>query len=80
MENNIAEKELAKIFSVRLKTMMDEKSISLGCLSEKSGISVKTIQSWLDKKACPKSRGFIKIAIALNCSCDYLVGREKYKS
>ncbi len=56
--------------------LMEEKGVQAKELSEMTGISPGNISDWKSGRSAPKADTLIKIADYLNCSVDYLLGRE----
>lgn len=56
--------------------LMEEKGIQAKELSEMTGISPGNISDWKSGRSAPKADTLIKIADYLNCSVDYLLGRD----
>lgn len=64
------------LFSVQLRKVMLEKKKTEYRLVKTTGISKSLFYSWLSGKSLPSIDNIIKLANALECSIDYLVGRE----
>ncbi len=64
-------------FSERLKSIIKEKAIPITQIAKRCELSCTTmIYDWINGKAKPRVEIFIKLAGVLNCSPDYLLGRE----
>lgn len=61
---------------IRLKELRCEHKLSQGSLAKKIGSSQKAIDYWEKGKAQPTLGFLIQIADVLNCSIDFLCGRE----
>lgn len=68
------------ILSKRLKELLEKNNMSQRELAEKTDITEVTISRYVSAQRIPKATEIVKIADALNCSCDYLLGIEKEKS
>lgn len=66
----------AKPFYERLREVMDENNVSWYKLVQNTNISDGHLYLW-KKGATPKVPALIEIADYLNCTVDYLVGRER---
>ena len=67
-------------FQTRLRTAMQMRNMSVGTLSQKSGISQNTIYIYLNpekyhRESCPGSNNLEAMAEALDVSMDWLWGR-----
>jgi predicted transcriptional regulator len=62
-------------FGERLKEVCAEFNVSLYRLKKITGISESVIRYWTSGKTQPSIKSIIKIADALGCSIDFLVGR-----
>ena len=58
-----------------LRRLMDEKGINQRWLADHAGVKEPTISRTLSGNSIPGSDLLLKIADALNVSCDYLLGR-----
>ena len=66
------------IFTENLKQLLMQKGMTQKQLSEKTGIPASSIASWFGKQRSYPSLEYASlIANALDCSIDYLVGREQ---
>lgn len=66
------------IFTENLKQILIQKGMTQKQLSEKTGIPTSSIASWFGKQRSYPSLEYASlIANALDCSIDYLVGRER---
>ena len=62
------------VLSKRLKELLEKNNMSQRELAEKIGITEVTISRYISAQRVPKATEILKIADALNCSCDYLLG------
>ena len=62
------------ILSKRLKELLEKNNMSQRELAEKTDITEVTISRYVSAQRIPKATEILKIADALNCSCDYLLG------
>ena len=66
------------IFIENLKELLAERGMNQKQLSEKTGIPASSIACWFGKQqSYPSLEYAVLIANALNCSVDYLLGREQ---
>lgn len=68
-------------FRGRLKARRKLLGMTQGDLAEKTGISIKTINTWEsgdDMKVGPRSDHIISLCKALDCSFEYLFGGDEY--
>ena len=63
------------VFGERLKEIIEERGMTQRELAEKAGITEATISRYLSFQRVPKATHVLKIANALKCSCDYLLGK-----
>ncbi|MBQ8657623.1 MAG: helix-turn-helix transcriptional regulator [Clostridia bacterium] len=64
-------------FSERLKSIIKEKRIPITQIAKRCDLSCTTmIYDWINGKAKPRVEVLIKLAKVLDCSPDYLLGRE----
>jgi len=64
-----------KTFQTRLRQRMDELGMTRGDLARVSGVGFHRIATWTrSKPLVPKIDALPSIAIALECSSDYLLG------
>ena len=64
------------IFAERLKEILSDK-MTQSELSKKTGITEVTISRYANGQRVPKATEIVKIAQALNVSCDYLLGYDE---
>ena len=62
------------VLGERLKELLEKNNMSQRELAEKIGITEVTISRYISAQRVPKATEILKIADALNCSCDYLLG------
>lgn len=72
--------ETKKIFSERLKELLDEKGYTQKSFSEKSGISEGSISNFVKCNSIPKASLLLVIANQLGVSKDYLLGQQECKN
>ena len=59
----------------RIKQMLQKRKKTEYWLGKETGISKGTMWAYIEGKSIPGAINLIKIADALDCSIDYLVGR-----
>ena len=64
-------------FGVRLRQVMKEQKVSQGKLIKEMKISSSTLFNWLKGNTLPSTDRLIRIAVYLDCSIDYLIGRRR---
>ena len=62
-------------FCERLKVVLQEYGVSQYALIKKTGISWALMYKWTHNQGLPNVENLVKIAQALDCSVDYLLGR-----
>ena len=62
------------VLGERLKELLEKNNMSQRELAEKIGITEVTISRYISAQRIPKATEIAKLADALNCSCDYLLG------
>ena len=68
--NEMTESDVRREFAIRLNRMMQLRGMSQKELSERTGVSVYSINKYLNKKVTPSLYAVDKIAKALDCSMD----------
>ncbi len=63
-------------FAQRFKFILDDKGITRYRLSKESKISINRIDDWYNGKFLPSVDKAVSLAKHLDCSVDYLLGRE----
>ena len=63
-------------FSIRFKKVLENFSISRYKLESLTGISESVLYYWAKGKTVPTVESLLTVCNALNCSFDYLIGRE----
>lgn len=64
-------------FQTNLKTILRERNMTISDLAAKSGVPYSSISSWLGNRgSLPNVDTICLIADSLDCSIDFLVGRE----
>lgn len=64
-------------FSQRLRELRKEHGLTQQELAEKAGLSRSSINTWESSRSLPLPDGLCALANALECSVDYLLGREQ---
>ena len=64
----------SSLVSERIKAMAKEKKMAVKDVLQNAGLSANTMSNM--KTSMPKADNLAKIADALNCSVDYLLGRD----
>lgn len=62
-------------FPKRLTATMENRGIDARLLSLIAGVSLTTVERWINGKFLPRQPNLSKIADALDVSSDYLIGR-----
>lgn len=76
-ENNLAINfNIVEPFNIRLQKIIYEKKLSNFKFSKEVGIPRSALHYWLKDKNKPSLDSLIKIANYIDCSIDYLIGRE----
>ena len=68
--------EILKIFIKKIKDYMKENGFNISQFAEHVGIPKRTVSGWLTNKRMPRIDYLYQIAECMDCSIDYLVGRE----
>lgn len=63
-----------EVFAERLRTARDKRGLSQGDLAEASGIDRQLISKYERAVKQPGMDGLVRLARALKCSTDYLLG------
>lgn len=75
--NNLTNPKPMQNFSQRFPVIVKEKGFNLHRLAKETGMNnTITYYSWINGKSNPSIDSLIRIASVLNCSIDYLLGRE----
>ena len=80
MREKIKDKELCEALGGRLETLMKAKGMTQTRLAEKLGVSNAAVWNFINGACFPNIGTLVKIANALDCSSDYLLGIEKHNS
>lgn len=64
-------------FGSRLRMLRKNAGMTQIQLATAAGVSQSNINTWETDKSSPLPNGLIALATALNCSVDYLLGREE---
>lgn len=59
-----------------LLKVINEKGYTYNLISKKTGIPQSTISGWFNRGNSPRLEDIVRIADFLQCSVDYLIGRE----
>lgn len=65
----------APSFAMQFRKAMDDCKVSQYALQKKTKISWNSIHKWLKGERVPYADSLIKIALALDCTVDFLLGR-----
>ena len=68
------DQEFKRLFASRMQGRMDALGLNRVLLSVKSGLVVSTVDNYLHAHSMPTGRNITRIAEALECSTDYLLG------
>lgn len=68
--------EILNIFIQKIKEIMKEKNFNTTQFAEFIQVPTRTVSGWIANKRMPRIDYLYHIAESLNCSIDYLVGRE----
>lgn len=71
---NIA--DVPKIFSGRLKSLLEQQGITVYAFSKVIGIQQSTVSRWFTGNSVPEAESLIKISTKFSVSVDYLLGLE----
>ena len=63
-------------FNTRLPVVLKEKGFSQYAFIKKSGLSWSVLHGWLTGKTLPSADNILKICRTVDCSADYLLGRQ----
>ncbi len=63
-------------FAVQFRTAMKKCGVSQYALQKKTGITWSNFHKWLNGLSLPYVDSLVKLAWGLDCSVDYLLGRE----
>lgn len=66
--------ELKQCFADRIKGRLDALGMTRAALAMRSGVSISTIDYYTNHKSMPTGYNIVRIAAALQCSTDYLLG------
>lgn len=64
-------------FGKRLRLIRKEHDLTQQELADKAGLSRSSINTWESSRSLPLPDGLCALADALECSTDYLLGREQ---
>ena len=70
--------EILEIFIQKIKEFMAEKNFNIKDFAEYVNIPRRTVNGWLVDNKMPRIDYLYQIAESLNCTIDYLVGREDF--
>ena len=69
----MSEIEWIKIFGDNLREMLEEECMSQRDLSEETGLSIITINRYINKQQMPTIKAVLSISYALNCNVSDLI-------
>ena len=72
----IKDEQLQGIIANNIVYYRKQLELTQSQLAEKTGITEVTISRYVSSERVPKATEIVKIATALNCSCDYLLGLQ----
>ncbi len=75
-ENYLPNPKPAPSFSSWFRNAVESKGFSLYRLEKKTNISTGNFYKWISGKREPSLDSLLRIAAVLDCSLDYLIGRE----
>lgn len=78
-ENRLTVFNQRQPFAERLPYVIKNCNSNIHRLSKTSKIDRRTIYDWIEGQYLPTLENLVKIASALNCSIDYLIGRDEKK-
>lgn len=64
-------------FATRLRTLIDERGVTLPAIAESVGVSRQAVGQWKAGNTLPDILDFEKLANFFNVSMDYLIGKSK---
>jgi len=68
--------EILNIIIKKIKDFMKEKNLNTTQFSELIMVPTRTVSGWLTNQRMPRIDYLYQIAECMNCSLDYLVGKE----
>ena len=68
--------EILKIFITKIKEFMKNKNFNITQFAEFINVPTRTVSGWIANNRLPRIDYLCQIAECMNCSLDYLVGRE----
>lgn len=74
--NSLVCPKAAADFTKRFPSIVKEKGFSLYKLAKATNMNNVSYYDWINGKAFPRIDSLIKVAAALECSIDYLIGRD----
>ena len=77
-ENSVASRfKTCPPFSKRFEEVLKQFNVSRYKLTQMTGIAESVMRYWVQGKTVPSIANVVKIAQALGCTVDFLIGREK---
>ena len=70
--------EILVIFIKKIKEFMAEKNFNIKEFAEFVNVPRRTVSGWIANQKMPRIDYLYQIAEKLNCTIDYLVGREEF--
>jgi len=67
------------IIAKRIKELRMEHALTQTELAQKTGYSQSMIVRWEKEECEPTASAIVKLSDALDCSCDYLLGKSDYE-
>ena len=74
MSQRVTDERIQQAFSARVQTLMSDSGIKQSELSRITGIDQSTLSLVCNRKMKPSVKIIARLAIALGCSADYLLG------
>ena len=68
--------DILNIFIRKIKEFMKENNFNISKFAEAVAVPKRTVSGWLTNNRLPRIDYLYQIAECMNCSIDYLVGRE----
>ena len=70
--------EILNIFIKKIKEFMKDKNFNISQFADFINVPTRTVSGWIANKRVPRIDYLYQIAECLNCSIDFLVGREDF--
>lgn len=68
--------EILNVFIKKVKEFMKERNFNIKDFAEFINVPRRTVSGWLTNQKMPRIDYLYQIAECMNCSIDYLVGKE----